>query len=360
MEWVYSRAAGNATEKSRQMEESTGWVYSRTAGASSNATDQLATWAAWPTCVLGRQQSPVNVITSDVAVAPALDVGIIPHLKVAYELLLKNTGVSFQVHETAPELRVLPPGGGQPVAAEPPSTKGYTMLRGLRYNWYQVHYHTPSENTIDGEHAALEAHYVHQLADEEYQGEGSLVGTTEQLAVVAVLYDVSNEDACNEELGAFWQDFPTDTAGGHAAEGAPLYAASSAPVDFGASLTEALAGGYYFWTGSLTTPPCTEGVHWALLKTRRTVCAAQLDRLRVSLAASQHGVSVNNRVIQPLNLRIITTTSGGGGGRWGGGAAGAVGVLTILGCLAVPCVLIALCVVVLERRKHWRGGHRGA
>eukprot|EP00962_Isochrysis_galbana_P021973 scaffold6512_cov132-Isochrysis_galbana.AAC.1 len=115
-------------------EASTEWVYSRTAGNSSNATDQLSTWAAWPTCVLGRQQSPVNVITSDVATAPALDNGIIPHLKVAGQLLLKNTGVSFQVHEMVPELSVLPLGGGPPVAADPPSTKGYTMLRGQRFN----------------------------------------------------------------------------------------------------------------------------------------------------------------------------------------------------------------------------------
>jgi carbonic anhydrase len=289
--------------------------------------------------------------------ASALNGGIAPHLQVGGQLLLKNTGVSFQVHETTPELRVLPLGGGLPIAADPPSTKGYTMLLGQRFNWLQVHYHTPSENTIDGQHAALEAHYVHELADEEYRGEGGLAGIAKQLAVVAVLYDVSNDNTCNEELSAFWDGFPAAVAGEANVGIRPGYAASSAPVDFGASLSRALAGGYYSWTGSLTTPPCTEGVHWALLKTRWTVCAAQLDRLRRALAASQHGVSVNNRVTQPLNLRVITSTSAGG--VWGGGAAGALGVLAVICCFVAPCVLVALGMLLRRRHTHRRGCQRG-
>ena len=50
----------------------------------------------------------------------------------------------------------------------------------------QVHWHTPSENSVDGELFALEAHFVHQLDDSEWLGDKSLIGTFEHLAVSAI------------------------------------------------------------------------------------------------------------------------------------------------------------------------------
>ena len=52
--------------------------------------------------------------------------------------------------------------------------------------------HVPSENTLDGQHAAMEAHLVHQIAEPEY------VGSNAHLAVVAVLYELGAR--CNEQL----------------------------------------------------------------------------------------------------------------------------------------------------------------
>ena len=63
------------------------------------------------------------------------------------------------------------------------------------------------------------------------------------------------------------------------------------------------------WSGSLTTPPCSEGVAWNLLKRTSHVCQRQLDRLRTSLGALQEGVDVNNRVVQPTNGRIVSQTT---------------------------------------------------
>ena len=52
-------------------------------------------------------------------------------------------------------------------------------------------------------------------------------------------------------------------------------------------LTPLLGGGYYYWPGSLTTPPCTEGVAWNLLKRPSHVCARQVGRMRRSLERMQ-------------------------------------------------------------------------
>ena len=64
--------------------------------------------------------------------------------------------------------------------------------------------HVPSENTLDGQHAAMEAHLVHQIAEPEY------VGSNSHLAVVAVLYELG--ERCNEQLDSFWPLFPQEVA----------------------------------------------------------------------------------------------------------------------------------------------------
>jgi hypothetical protein len=80
---------------------------------------------------------------------------------------------------------------------------------------------------------------------------------------------------------------------------------TGAALDFNAKLAASLAEGYYHWFGSLTTPPCTEGVSWNLLKARQTVCPRQVDALKAALGATQHGIEFNNRVPQPLNHRVV-------------------------------------------------------
>ena len=85
---------------------------------------------------------------------------------------------------------------------------------------------------------------------------------SDELAVVALRYRLSEE--CNPKLASFWDSFPNTE--GDAESDVPA-------VPLGALLSPALlAGGYYRWDGSLTTPPCTEGVRWFLLKQEETVC----------------------------------------------------------------------------------------
>ena len=81
-----------------------------------------------------------------------------PHLRPLDRLLLVNTGRSFQVHEQGSAVRVLPAGATPATAPveNGSASKGYTVLHGRRYDFYQVHWHTPSEHLVDGRHAALE------------------------------------------------------------------------------------------------------------------------------------------------------------------------------------------------------------
>ncbi|MBN1086359.1 carbonic anhydrase family protein [Erwinia aphidicola] len=56
---------------------------------------------------------------------------------------------------------------------------------------------------------------------------------------------------------------------------------------------------YYRFSGSLTTPPCTEGLRWLVMKNPVTLSAAQLAQFQKALAQS------NNRPVQPLNGRMV-------------------------------------------------------
>ena len=137
--------------------------------------------------------------------------------------------------------------------------------QGKEYFLKQFYYHSPSENTIDGVRAALEGHFVHSMTS----------GAATYLAVIAVLYDLSDE--CNAHLDEFWHAFPLN----------PTSPGTDLPdgVALGAAIEPLLEGGFYHWTGLLTTPPCTEGVDWNLMKTRLSVCQRQLDRLKLGQSA---------------------------------------------------------------------------
>ena len=245
-----------------------GWVYTHTKGGESDAKAQKATWPAL--CRSGRFQSPIDIDTSKVSETPGLSGGVVPAFSGAH-LIANNTGHNFQI------------------SFEKGEKPAHTMLRGETFDFVQAHFHVPSEHTIDGERAAMEGHFVHTL-----RGSDPPV-----LAVVGIFFSETNE--CNPILELFWDAFKIDGIG---AAKQP-----TDPVDLTALLTPAYADGYYHYTGSLTTPPCTEGVDWNLAKGALGVCGAQLQRLKTGLAATQNGVDINNRAINPLNLRDVTTTS---------------------------------------------------
>jgi len=182
------------------------------------------------------------------------------------------------------------------------SAKGYSMIGGSNYNFYQVHWHTPSENTIDGLNAAMEAHFVHQLANDPNANAGNPFGPIgyHRLAVIGLMYQLGL--TCNAELAKFWDFFPESV-------GIKEYTGTN--INFNLLIADELAKGYYHWAGSLTTPPCTEGVSWNLLTTKEKTCQAQVNTLKSKLSSNQDGTGFNNRVTQPLNHRAITLAQPG-------------------------------------------------
>ena len=146
---------------------------------------------------------------------------------------------------------------------------------GHEYELKQFHFHAPSENRIDGQAFPLEGHYVHADADGH-------------LAVVAVMFE---EGASESPLSGLWQHLPSHSGEQEALDSAEM----GNPV---AILPEDKA--YYRFNGSLTTPPCSEGVAWMVLKTPVTISAEQVAAFRQVM-----GDHDNNRPVQPLNARLV-------------------------------------------------------
>jgi carbonic anhydrase len=264
------------------------WVYAMKGEFKSNATAQAVTWGGL--CASGKEQSPINVVTASVQKSPGKDYTWITTAFDTRATYVKNTGYGFQVFETSPTSHAFANGSVSPESIGG-SAKGYSMIGGDKYNFYQVHWHSPSENTVDGKSFPLEAHFVHQLDDT------ALHGTYHRLAVIALLYELDSNNECNTFLDKFWSSFPVS-------KGTAAYAGEN--FDLNKKLTDELAKGYYHWFGSLPTPPCTEGVSWNLLKTQEKVCQRQVDALTVALANTQSGTNFNNRVTMPLNHRVVT------------------------------------------------------
>ncbi len=144
--------------------------------------------------------------------------------------------------------------------------------RGLSYELKQFHFHSPSEHTVDGKSFAMEIHFVH--SDEN--GE---------LAVVGVLIDEGEEHPVLSQLWAFMPENPGDT--------------NQKPIGIEETNLLPPTREYYAYSGSLTTPPCTEGVSWVVLKTPIHASAEQIATFKNRVGQA------TNRPVQPIHARMI-------------------------------------------------------
>jgi len=144
--------------------------------------------------------------------------------------------------------------------------------RGTSFELKQFHFHSPSEHTFDGRSFAMEMHFVH--ADEN----GAL-------AVVGVMIEEGDE---HPVLNKLWSFMPEQVGG-----------TSKQPI--GIEETELLPPmrEYFTYGGSLTTPPCSEGVKWIVLKTPIEASAGQIKTFKDRMG------SANNRPVQAHNARLI-------------------------------------------------------
>lgn len=196
------------------------------------------------TCALGHMQSPIDIHNALPADLPKI--GFDYHAGPAEDV---NNGHTIQVN--------LPDSGGIDIGD-------------THYALVQFHFHTPSEERIDGQAYPMEAHFVHKDAEGH-------------LAVIAVMLKEGNENAALEEV---FDALPKAEGDKHALEA--LDPAALLPAE----------RGYYAYTGSLTTPPCSEGVRWQVLKRPIEVSESQIEAFRKLFPA-------NARPVQPLNGRQV-------------------------------------------------------
>lgn len=239
----------------------------------------------YPICSFGMSQSPINIepaaVMTQIGPALGLTYGDSP-------LEIENIGHTIEI--------------------EIPDGLANTLHIGNdTYPLVQYHFHTPSEHTIDGQAADIEAHFVHQTA----------AGVT---AVVGVLYQIGvNPNALLEKILLSASTTAGDTT--DAGEANPLgllpvmAGASQVPVQLPDSRTAHSDGGthqaniesFYFYNGSLTTPGCTEGVRWFVLTDMGRVSRAAVDNFHqvISQFPDYGGYSSNIRPVQPLNGRMV-------------------------------------------------------
>ena len=146
------------------------------------------------------------------------------------------------------------------------------ILNEHQFELKQFHFHSPSENTIEGESYPMEAHFVH--ADK--QG---------NLAVISLMFKTGEK---NTELEKAWIQMPEKSGGKNVL-----------PKSVDANILLPQNRDYYRFNGSLTTPPCSEGVWWLVMKQITTASKDQIDKF------SQTMHHPNNRPVQPVNARMI-------------------------------------------------------
>jgi len=210
---------------------------------------------AFAACGEGKHQSPIDLHGAKPAKLAQLLTSFRPaELRVVHHEHMAdvvNTGHSVQVNA---------PNGDTLTVGE----EKFVLL--------QYHFHSPSEHHVDGRPFPAEMHLVHKAPDG-------------RLAVIGVLFQ---EGAANPALDPIWANLPTSK--GEESHLAHL------KVDVDDLLPVSRAS--YRYTGSLTTPPCSEDVTWIVMSTPVSMSAEQVARLRSTLVG-------NNRPVQPLNRRAL-------------------------------------------------------
>ena len=200
----------------------------------------------FPTCAKGKSQSPLNIKgpfeKALFSVAPDYKPG---------QLTIVNNGHTIQVN--------VPPGSKLRIDSKP-------------FELLQFHFHRPSEEQIDGKPSAMVVHFVHKSS------EG-------RLAVLGVLLKEGNE---NPGIKALWAHAPAKEGPEFSPEGVVFNPSNLLPREYD----------FYSYEGSLTTPPCTEGVRFFILKSQVNVSREQVEAFPFKK---------NARPIQSQNGRAIAS-----------------------------------------------------
>lgn len=236
---VVSCTGSDVKEEEHAEEEHAHWSYEGETGPEH--------WISGGFCDegIGAEQSPI-----DIPAGAAVHSADIEFNYSAFPLTVVNNGHAIQVNCD----------GNSTISVE-----------GSEYELLQFHFHALSEHTVAGEYADMEVHFVHKNA------EG-------QLAVVGILMNVGAENAAL--AGMF--DNITATVDEVVEVEAEVNGMDVLPA----------AKEYYRYNGSLTTPPCSEGVKWFLMKDAIEISEEQLAKFTAVY-------SNNYRPVQPMNDRVF-------------------------------------------------------
>ena len=199
-------------------------------------------------CSTGHEQSPIDVRGAHLN--PAL-----PPIEFHYRgtsVTLENTGQMIKVH--------VKPGS-------------YIVYDGVRYDLDEFQFHHPSENAVHGKLTDMDVELVHKSADGK-------------LAVVAVRFSMERGES-NAMLAELWPHLP-NTAGATEAISDMISPGGFLPAD----------RGYWTFSGSLTTPPCSEGVRWFVFEEPLSMSLVQLRQFTALFR-------MNSRPLQDTHGRRI-------------------------------------------------------
>ena len=204
---------------------------------------------AYATCKTGKEQSPIDIRGAQKASLPAIRF----EYKSGPLKIINNGYTAVRVNYS--------PGNGN-----------FLIVGEKRYELTQFHFHRPSEEQIEGKPYDMALHLMHQSAD------GKVAG-------VAIFLTAGSANATVQQLWQFMPPTPgkEQEIGGIAVNPAGLLPHNTA---------------YYTYMGSLTAPPCTEGVVWFVLKTPIEISRAQIEAFATLYP---HDV----RPTQPLNGRMV-------------------------------------------------------
>jgi carbonic anhydrase len=200
-------------------------------------------------CSTGKAQSPIDIVDPK-------------------DTDLANIEINY--HPMSP-MKIVNNGHTIQVVVDPGNT---LTLDGVEYELLQFHFHQPSEHLIAGEHQPLEMHLVHKTAE----------GNTTVLGVLL------KEGSGGEPFAPIFSNLPTEVG-------------TEQTIDVTVNLIDLLPESRitYRYEGSLTTPPCTEGVHWLVFTEPAEISAEQI--------ATAAKFKTNARPVQPLNGRTVEEDS---------------------------------------------------
>ncbi|HEY6303815.1 MAG TPA: carbonic anhydrase family protein [Terriglobales bacterium] len=225
----------------------THWTYEGATGAE-HWSDLDPEYAA---CNVGKEQSPIDIQNAEKAELPAIRF----EYKGSPLKYLINNGYTIRVNYH-----------------DAPGSGSFLMVGDKRYDLTQFHFHRPSEEYIGGKPYDMEVHLMHEASD------GKVAGVTVLLQA----------GAANAAIQKIWDHMPKTAGKEEEVAGVEVNPADLLPHD----------AAYYTYMGSLTAPPCSEGITWFVLKTPVEISAEEINAFA---ELYPHDV----RPLQPLNGRVV-------------------------------------------------------